>query len=683
MVGLESHAEILWRALVYLTVVQLHLNDNVLLSRPLTESDIKPRPAGHWGTAPGVAWALVHIGLRAGATPSTKLVPMLGAGHAGVVQMGLSWLTGDLATRRAEFSRDEKGLTALARTFPDIPDIGSEVHPDLPAGDFLGGCLGGALAFACGSALDARDRVVVPIIGDGECETPTTAAAWLAAHELHAASVLPVVHLNEFRMGSRSILGRMSSDEVGRYFKGLGWDCQIVAVHSSAISIHRLFQDLLHQSIAEVLKGRRRCLVLRCAKGWSGPQIVNGVQHLGTAKLHKTPLTAARTSSIQRVQLEEWLSSYKPQSLFDVDGRPTHLLQAALDVLRLDRSAPRESAVELSSNTPRPVRQEKTFSEEVSSVLKHHANCGDFRLFSPDEMESNRLGALANLPWVSEVLAEEVLFGWLAGWISSGKRGLLVSYEAFSTLLTAGLISYLKQRRMTTTQLHSMNLLLTSYGWQNVYSHGDPSLVTTLLGFGDPVTHIHLPADPVRLGATLDRSLSSTGRLNVIIAGKHSHLTHPTTTIEAELSRGMAVWDHLSDPGDPDVTIICAGDLPAATVSAAVPLLHTEHVGNVRVLNVADLTVLGDPEVWPRGMRTDEWDTYVGSRASVLVVTLGHAAAVWGLLAGRVQQPIHVVGWREPPGPMSQAEIAAAASFDSLTISRRVVQLFQERGHTG
>ncbi|MBF6185055.1 hypothetical protein [Nocardia farcinica] len=681
MIDLRDCADALWRAIVYVSVVQLHLNDDVLLARPLRSADIKARPTGHWGTVPGTAWLLAHIGLHAGKNSSVRFAPLLGAGHTGVAQLALSWLTGDLGRHIPDYSLNEKGLAALAQSFPDVPRFGSEVHPDLPAGDFLGGCLGGALAFACGAALH-NDQVIVPIIGDGECETPTTAASWLAARELEHAKVLPIIHLNQFRMGGRSILGRMSNDEVRRYFEGLGWECRIFTVHAADGSEHDAFHRLLRRAAAETVGGQRCCLVLRCEKGWGGPAVVDGVQHLGTAKLHKTPLTSAASSADQRARLQEWLFSYRPRLLFDEHGCPTGALKAALELIRIDNSSAPPRDRSFAREPLAPERAGSDFTDVVTSVLGAHGARGDFRVFSPDEMQSNRLGQLAGASWVSEVLAEEVLFGWLAGWTSSGRRGLLVSYEAFSTLLTAGLVSHLKQRRLRTSELPSLNLLLTSYGWHNVYTHGDPSLITTLVGIADPAVRIYVPGDPMRLGAVLDESLDSMSRVNVIVAGKHSQATLPSESMISELSRGLSVWEHLSDSSEPDVTILCAGDIPATAVGAAIPLLRRERVGSVRVVGVADLTVLGDPANWPRGLRADEWGEYVGRSAALLVVTLGHPAAVWGLLAGRIRQPVRVIGWREPPAPISQQGLAIAAGLDASGIVQAVIELARERERT-
>jgi xylulose-5-phosphate/fructose-6-phosphate phosphoketolase len=659
MAAVEAEADGLWRAAVYASVCQLHLRGNVLLAEPLRAEHVKERPSGHWGTVPGTAWALAHVALAG----DRMLVPLLGAGHAGVVQLAMSWLTGELARLRPEYTPDARGLAALSAAFPDADGLGAEVSPGLAAGDYLGGRLGGCLPFAQGAALDAPDRIMVPVIGDGECETPTTAAAWLAHLAVPSAKVLPVIHLNGFRMGAPSLLAALGDEEIGRWAAGLGWKAAVVRVTSSSPSEHAAYRAAFLGMAERVNSGTPAMVILRCVKGWSGPEMTGGKAITGTARAHKTPLASARADDTQREQLAEWLASYRPGDLFDDEGRPRGILARALNRAHCHRLPPAQPPAPppLVAGTP------ATFADAVIQAVGPAAERGDFRVFSPDELESNRLGPLAAHPWATEVLAEEVLLEWLAGWTASGRRGVLVSYEAFASLLVPGLASILKQRRLPSCPvLPSMNVLLTSYGWHNTYTHGDPSAVTALLAMRDPAVRVLTPADPARLAAILHGCLSSCGGVNIVIAGKHDPMSFPLATLEEEQQRGLAVWPHLSDDGDPDLTIVTAGDLPARTVTASVPLLRDRHGCRIHVVNVADLTVLGDPGTWPRGLTSAETDQYLGASAAVLVVTLGHPAAVWGLLEGRLaRREAQVIGWREPAGPMPQEDIAAGAGMST------------------
>jgi xylulose-5-phosphate/fructose-6-phosphate phosphoketolase len=662
MNDLVRHADALWRAITYLSVAQLHLKANPMLSESLTTAHVKEHPAGHWGTVPGTAFALTHIAL-AGTDLEGELVPVIGAGHAGVVQASMAWLTGDLARVRPRFSPDADGLSRLVTSFPDLGGLGSEVSPCLPGGWYLGGQIGGALAFAQGAALDAANRIVLPVLGDGECETPTTAAAWLAARALPGhAGVLPIVHVNGFRMGDRSLLGTLDDDALRAYATGLGFTPDVVHVRTADAGEHQAFHDALSTAITATDNGQRRVIFLRCAKGWGGPAYLAGQAILGTSRAHKTPITEPARDLEQFAVLRQWLASYRPAELFDPDGTAT---AALADAIRLVRGHGPQPAAPTRSTPGRliPARYD-SFAEAVTAVVRRHARIGDFRLFSPDELASNRLGHLADEPWTAEVLAEEVLLGWLAGWTASGRRGLLVSYEAFAPLLLTGLIQLLKQRRLTSTDLPSVNVLLTSYGWHNSYTHGDPSLTTALLATHDPAVRVLTPADPSRLAATLDHALDSTGKVNVIVAGKHATTPHPRHTITQELETGLAVWPHASDDGEPDLILAAAGDLPAAVTCAAAQAIRDRDHLRVRVVGVQDLTVFGDPTVWPAGLSDAQLEQYFGTTTPLLITTLGHPAAVWGLLENRLHRPIEVIGWPEPDGPMAAHQLATEAGMD-------------------
>ncbi|KPI17647.1 Phosphoketolase [Actinobacteria bacterium OK074] len=673
-------ANSLWRAVCYVSVCQLHLRDNVLVRRPLSAEDVKEQPSGHWGTVPGTAWALSHVVLAAGELDRrVDVVPLLGAGHAGVVQLAAAWVTGELGAVRAEFGPDEGGLRRLARAFPDVDGLGAEVHPALPAGGFLGGRLGGCLPFAQGAALDAPGRVVVPVIGDGECETPTTSASWPAQRTLSHAFVLPLVHVNGFRMGGRSLLGAMNDEELKAYFGGFGWDARIVRITTGSLPEHTTFHTALRDAIESTLDERPTVLVMRCVKGWGGPASLGGRPLVGTPGLHKTPLTAPRTDPEQLTRLAYWLNSYEPTGLFDADGRACGGLAEAVSAARWCFLVPPE----LPESASRPGAfgaRTDTFTEAVTGVVRKHAARGDFLLLSPDELTSNRLPELAGERWVHELLAKEVLLEWLAGWTASGRRGVLVSYEAFAPLLTSALVAYVKQRRLAGARsLPSLNLLLTSYGWHNVHTHGDPSLATSLLALGAPGVRVLTPADPPRTAAVLDEVLDSANGINIVVAGKHSRTAHAPGTIGEELRRGLAVWPPHSDEGEPDLTVVTAGDIPAAVAVEAVGHIRERHGCRVRVVNLLDLTVLGDPVLWPRGLSDQEIDGYFGTHACVLFLTLGHPAAVWGLLAGRLRRPVDVVGWREPAGPLPQRELARVLGMDQAGVVRAVGRLLASR----
>lgn len=641
--SLQARADALWRAVTYVSVAALHLAANPLLSRPIEAADVKARPAGHWGTVPGTAWALTHIALAAGTRPDLTVAPILGAGHSGVAQLALAWTTGTLAKIEPRFTPDRDGLASLVAAWPHLDGLGSEVHPGLPAGSYVGGWLGGALAFAQGASLGVPGQVVVPVLGDGECETPTTAASWLAHQALSDARVLPIVHLNGYRMGGPSLLATMTDDQLRGYATGLGWTPAIVSVATGSAGEHAAFHREVTTGLDIARRGGQHVVVLRCVKGWSGPLAA-----------HKTPLTDLARDRDQRARLHDWLASYRPHELFDQHGHPTGALAEALKEIHVDAPSPRAAAA-----VPTVPPTGPGFATTITAVLRTHSRAGDLKVFSPDELASNRLGELAGEPWVYELLAEEVLLGWLAGWTGVGGRGVLISYEAFAPLLLTSLVGLLKQRRLVPPALPSINLLLTSYGWHNVYTHGDPSLITALLASGDQAVRVYTPADSARAGVALDDALRSTGRLNVILAGKHTTTAHPLTTLDNERERGFAVWPHLGAvEGETDLNLVCVGDLPAAYAPEVTAVLD-RHGCRTRVFTVHEMSTLASPAL--RATLADP--------APVLVVTLGHPAAIWGLFAGQIRQPTTIIGWREPPHPMPQRDLAeyAGLTVDGIT----------------
>jgi xylulose-5-phosphate/fructose-6-phosphate phosphoketolase len=502
-------------------------------------------------------------------------------------------------------------------------------------------------------------------LGDGECETPTTSAAWLAGKALRGrAAVLPIVHLNGFRMGGQSLLGAMADEELRAYAAGFGWRSVVVRISVADIGEQQSFHETLVSAAQAVVNNEPTVIFLRCEKGWGGPDAVGGSAIIGTPRTHKTPLTRPHHDPAQLAALHRWLTSYGPDQLFTASGAASGALAEAVHIMR-DPLRPRTARVTSLTSRPDKVGH-ATFADAVDGMLRRHASRGDFLLLSPDELISNRLGHLAHEPWAVEVLGEEVLLGWLAGWTSTSRRALFVSYEAFAPLLTTGLIQLLKQRRLLPEDEKppSVNLLLTSYGWHNTYTHGDPSLATTMLASGDPAVRVITPADPTRLAVALDDVLGSTGRCNIIVAGKHTVACHPVDTLEQERRRGIAVWPHASDEGEPDLVLVAAGDLPAEVVCAAAPVIRQRLRLRVRVVAVHDLTVLGHPAVWPAALSDAEVRQCFGTTAPVIIASLGHPAAVWGLIEDRLRRPVKIIGWTEPSGPAPQRRLAETAGMD-------------------
>ncbi|WP_422647340.1 hypothetical protein [Actinoalloteichus caeruleus] len=647
-----------WRALTYLSVAQLYLRDNVLAARPLRGEDVKSRPVGHWGTVPSVAWALAGL-----ATQATPVRPVIGAGHAGIVQRSYAWLTGDLHQLRPQYDRNRAGLAALCADFPACDGLGAEVHPELPAGGYVGGQLGPALAFAqAAAAAGDGESVVVPIIGDGEAETGETAAAWLADPVIRPdpahAPLLPILNLNGLRMGSTSLLGSRPAREVDAYLRGTGWRTRWAHVSSASPGEADQFTHLLRQALNSVRDGDRLVLVLDMPKGLSGPAAA-------TPACHKTPLPDPAGDPRQRAELAKWMSSYRPRELFTGGGAP------AIDLRTLPTWPP--------APPPRPIPTSPRQSVPTPSagwslaaeiVLRAHAPRG-LRVFCPDELASNRLAALADEPWTSEVLNEPVCSAWLHGHTAAGRPGVLATYEAFAPLIAGSLSQHAKTLRLLTDRDRrpSVNVLVTSLGWHNCYTHGDPSLVTTLLGLADPAVRIYTPADFRRAAVQLDGMLASTGAINVLVVDKHLPACGPAETIEQEIAQGWAIWHE--PPYPPPVVLISVGDLAAHQLHRV-----REELGlPARHVHVHEPAVLGDPADWPQAITPVRWRQVFPPGVPMLVATTGQPAALWPLLGPRGHRPLVVRGWREPAAPLDTQGLLRTAGLDLDSLRASVVEL--------
>lgn len=644
----SARHHLLWRALTYLAAAQLYLRGNVTGDRPLQAGDLTPSPAGHWGTVPPVAWALAGLAVQ-----DIPVRPVIGAGHAGIVQRGYAWLTGVLGELRPRYARTRTGLEALCADFPHCDGLGAEIHPQLPAGSYVGGQLGPALAFAQAAA--GGHEVVMPIIGDGEAETGETAAAWLADPVIRpraeSTPMLPILNLNGLRMGSPSLLGTRAAREVDAYLAGTGWRTRWAHVHTASLDEARQFGHVLAQALEAVCTGERLALVLDMPKGLTGPGA-------GTPACHKTPLPDPATDPQQLDELRRWLGSYQPQRLFTTAGAPRRELVDALP--RWPTTPPPQP-----SASPRPVETEPgTWARAAEDVLRTHAERG-LRVFSPDELASNRLGGLTGERWVTEVLNEPLLAAWLLGHCATGQPGVVITYEAFAPLMHTALTQHAKTLRLTAERHRwpSANAVVTSLGWRNCYTHGDPSLVTTLLGLADPAIRVYTPADPRRAAAQLDRLLADTGQINLLVVDKHGPAHGPADTINAELDHGWATWHEPDTP--PQIVLVSVGDLAAAQLTTIRAQLDVP----ARHVHVHEPAVLGDPGRWPQAIPHQQWARVFPPELPMLVVTTGQPAALWPLLGPRGHRWLDIRGWREPTAPMPEAELLRWSGMDTPSLT--------------
>ncbi|MFI9626442.1 phosphoketolase [Streptomyces sp. NPDC052042] len=666
-------------ALDYLCLAQLYLRDNPLLARPLTPADVKTRPAGHWGVCPPVNRMLAALGpLQAAVPDGYELHVLHGAGHAGPSALAHAYLTDRLGRVHPGQRQGAAGLRELVAGFPQA-DIGGEITPMIPGHLYTGGQLGPALAIGQGTVLDAPHRLSVILIGDGECETGTTAASWLATRALHGTgdhgTVLPVVLLNGMRMGGLSLLSTLSRTELTAYFNGLG--------HRPVYSDGRDTAQL-RQAVAEALgvaqplgiPGPSSVLVLTLDKGHGAPA------HLvGTPTVHKTPLRDPAGVPAEFDALADWLASYQPGQLLTPGGRPRpHLLPALPiprpepDGLQAPRGCVAASAQVAAHAAGRP------FAQVVPEVLRARTEQGPFRLFSPDELASNRLdltdehGRLA--PWAVEVLSEELCHAWAQGYTETGRHALVATYEAFAPITLSLIQQQLKHRAVRRhtglAPLPSLVYLMTSLGWHNTFTHQNPSLTSALLASGDPTLHVLTPADPARTAAALTFALRKLDRCTLVVAGKHTQLHHPLESLDEELRHGIATWSHLTHPGsdEPDLILASAGDLPAEALTVLAQRLRTERPDlRLRYVHVHDLTALAEDGTRPLALAPAAFARYFGTRAPVMLATSGHPADIHALLGRRHPGPrLTVLGYRDPGRPVSPARLRKLCGLDDAAL---------------
>ncbi|MEU5929738.1 phosphoketolase [Streptomyces antimycoticus] len=672
-----------WRALNHVSAAQLYLTDNPRLARPLRHADVKETPCGHWGVCPPVNYMLAHLGpLTAWRPAGCEVLILHGAGHAGPSALAHAYINGTLCLTGDGPGWSMPELRALIAGFPHPERFGGEITPLIPGVRHTGGQLGPALAIAQGMVLDAPHRLVVPLIGDGELETGATAAAWLARRALHGSgdhgAVLPVVLANGMKMGGPSLLADMSEDEVRGYFTGLGYE---PLIHNGADlpGFRRLLAEAFSRLRPLGATGRQPVLVLTMPKGHTGPQQVAGRQIVGTPAVHKTPLKDPRRDEAEFEALEAWLASYRPVELFTTQGRPTDLVRQALP----GPAHEPETTGPLASLDPHYSRP----WPDASTVIRERATTGAFRLFSPDEITSNRLHLSADgslPPWAVEILNEEICHGWLQGYTETGRDALLATYEAFAPVNTSLLIQHLKHRRLRylTGQggLPSVNYLITSLGWRNTYTHQNPGLVSSMLESEDGFVHVYTPADATRAAAVLALMLAGRDRVNFLITDKYPGPSFPPAPFRDELTDGAAVWPHLSHRGLPDLVLASAGDVPARELSTATTLLRRSHPDvRVRYLHINDLAVLGPAPRWPYALTNQTFSRLFGTDTPVLMAVPTRPSTVRALLAARGETSrFHVVGYQEPGRPTTPEGLLEHCGLSAAALSARAALVIKE-----
>ncbi|HWI42381.1 MAG TPA: phosphoketolase family protein [Nocardioides sp.] len=696
-----------WRAANYLSVGQIYLLDNPLLRRPLRREDIKPRLLGHWGTTPGLNLVWTHLN-RLIRERDVDAIVLAGPGHGGPAAVANAWLEGTYSEVYPQVSQDESGMQRLFRQFSFPGGIPSHVAPETPGSIHEGGELGYVLSHAYGAVLDNPDLVAVAVVGDGEFETGPLAASWHANKFLdpvHDGAVLPVLHLNGYKIANPTVPARIGRDELESLLRGFGHEVLTVEGETPA-EVHRQMMramDTAHDRIRAIQSAARvdgdlarrpwPILLMVTPKGWTGPDVVDGQQVEGTWRAHQVPLAGTREDDAHRGLLEEWMRSYRPEELFDEEGRPMAevralapqgdrrtsanphanggLLRRPLDLPHFSTAAVEVEAPGASSHEPTRV-----LGTWLADVMRR--NPDNFRLFGPDETASNRLDAvydvtdkvfageiregdehLATSGRVMEILSEHTCQGWLEGYLLTGRHGLFSCYEAFIHLVDSMLNQHAKWLKTTRTlpwrpPISSLNYLLTSHVWRqdhNGFSHQDPGFIDHVVNKKAEVVRVYLPPDTNTLLSTMQHCLASAHYVNVVVAGKQ-----PTFDLldaeQADLhcARGLGIWDWASSGGDdPDVVLACAGDVPTLEALAAASLLR-EHLPEVavRFVNVVDLMRLQDEREHPHGMPGAEFDAVFTTDKPVVFAYHGYPWLIHRLTYRRTNHHnLHVRGYLE------------------------------------
>ncbi|MBC7698445.1 MAG: phosphoketolase family protein [Bacteroidia bacterium] len=712
-----------WRAANYLSVGQIYLQANVQLKEPLKHEHVKPRLLGHWGTTPGLNFLYVHLN-RLIKENDLNMMFIIGPGHGGPGIVANSYLEGSYSEHYPAIERNKSGLERLFRQFSWPYGISSHVSPEVPGSIHEGGELGYSLAHAYGAAFDNPDLIVACIIGDGEAETGALAASWHSNKFLNPARdgvVLPILHLNGFKIANPTILSRISREELTKLLQGYGHEPYFVEGDDPEL-VHQNLAGTLDKILAEIrqiqttarsavnvknkaktLERPRWPMIVFCTpKGWTGPKFVDGKPVEGTWRSHQVPIADLKTPEHLKL-LEDWLKSYKPEELFDEQGKlveelaalaPTghHRMGSNLHAnggkLLQPLAMPNFTDYAVAVPKAGGVKAEATqvLGEFLRDVMKLNLDKNNFRIFGPDETASNRLQAVYEVTgkeWmakvdevdvnlsvngrVMEVLSEHLCEGWLEGYLLTGRHGFFSCYEAFISIIDSMLNQHAKWIKVSKQipwrePIASLNYLLTSHVWRqdhNGFSHQDPGFIDHVANKKADIVRIYLPPDANCLLSVADHCLRSRNYINVIIAGKQPEWQW--LDIDAAVrhcATGIGVWlwasndrakDIGNDEGNPDVIMACAGDVPTLETLAAVTLLR-EYLPDIRirVVNVVDLMVLQPQSEHPHGLEDHEFDALFTIDKPVIFAFHGYPAMIHKLTYRRNNHHnIHVRGYKE------------------------------------
>ncbi|MFI9846655.1 phosphoketolase [Nonomuraea sp. NPDC051941] len=720
-----------WRAANYLSVGQIYLLDNPLLTEPLRPEHVKPRLLGHWGTTPGLNFCFAHLN-RIIAERGQDMIYIAGPGHGGPAAVAHAWLEGSYSEKYPEVSQDAAGMRRLFRQFSFPGGIPSHIAPETPGSIHEGGELGYSLAHAYGAAFDNPRLVVACVVGDGEAETGPLAASWHSNKLLDPyrdGVVLPILHLNGYKIANPTLLARIPESELLKLMEGHGYRPHLVGPdhEQMANTLDEVFDQIA--AYKDGRADRLPMIILRTPKGWTGPREVDGLPVEGTWRAHQVPLSGVRDNLEHLTMLEKWMRSYRPEELFDVDGRPVpKILQTVPEGAKRMSASPHANGGELlkplalpdfrdyAVEVKAPARQSTEPTRVLGTFLRDviAANPRSFRLMGPDETASNRLQAVFDTTtraWnaateqtddhlaaggrVMEVLSEHLCQGWLEGYLLTGRHGLFNCYEAFIHIIDAMFNQHAKWLEASKKipwrrPVASLNYLLSSHVWRqdhNGFSHQDPGFLDVVVNKKASVVRVYLPPDANTLLSVADHCLPSRDYVNVIVAGKQPVLDLFTMDEAiAHCTRGLGIlpWASSDSGAEPDVVLACAGDVPTLETLAAAAILR-EHLPSlkVRVVNVVDLMRLQPPSEHPHGMPDAEFDTLFTTDKPIIFNFHGYPWLIHRLTYRRHGHAnVHVRGYKEEGTTTTPFDMAMLNDIDRFHLVMDVIDRVPGLGTT-
>jgi xylulose-5-phosphate/fructose-6-phosphate phosphoketolase len=735
-----------WRAANYLSVGQIYLYSNPLLKEPLKLDHIKPRLLGHWGTTPGLNFIYVHLN-RLIKAQDLSVVYIAGPGHGGPGLVANTYLEGTYSEFYPNIGQDEDGMRKLFKQFSFPGGIPSHVAPETPGSIHEGGELGYALSHAFGAAFDNPDLIVACVVGDGEAETGPLATSWHSnkfLNPVHDGAVLPILHLNGYKIANPTVLARLSHGELENLFVGYGYRPYFVE-GSDPEQMHQLMARTMELAMSEIktiqqdarTNGYRQrpqwpMIILKSPKGWTGPKEVDGKKTEDYWRSHQVPFSDLSTNEDHIRLLEDWMKSYKPEELFDDTGKLIPELAALAPegdrrmganphanggILLRDLKMPdfRDYAVPVAKPATSYAQATLEMGKFLRDVMKQNLDSKNFRIFGPDETASNRLSPVfevSDRTWVAEtlpeddhlaadgrvmeILSEHTCQGWLEGYLLTGRHGFFSCYEAFIHLIDSMFNQHAKWLKTTRhipwrRPIASLNYLLTSHVWRqdhNGFSHQDPGFIDHVINKKADVIRVYLPPDANTLLSVTDHCLRSRHYVNVVVAGKQPSLQY--LDMDAAIkhcTKGIGIWDWASNDqgGEPDVVLACAGDVPTLETLAATDLLR-QHFPDlkIRVINVVDLMTLQPESEHPHGLNDKEFDTLFTTDKPIIFAYHGYPWLIHRLTYRRTNHKnLHVRGYKEEGTTTTPFDMVVLNDLDRFHLAMDVIERVPSLQSTG